>query len=208
MNSRDTGAPSHKSGAIPATETLTRPGHEGLTTADPLAALDGDARGRLAAIADHLIPAAHGMPSAADVLSDDRLRFVLLARPDLLEPLSEALRPELPTDPPARLAALERVGPASVAALQLVIVAGYYTDERVRELIGYPGQLAIPVRSWEIPPYLEEGLIDAVLARGPVWRDPATGQRAVAAGAPRTHAERTWSTEGRPEGGQNGPGGS
>ena len=32
------------------------------------------------------------------------------------------------------------------------------------------------------PAYLEEGLIDAVLARGPVWRDPATGQRAVVAG--------------------------
>jgi len=29
--------------------------------------------------------------------------------------------------------------------------------------------------------YLEEGLIDAVLARGPVWRDPRTGKRAVIA---------------------------
>jgi hypothetical protein len=33
-----------------------------------------------------------------------------------------------------------------------------------------------------------------VLARGEVWRDPATGVRAVAAGRPRTYAER-WSTE-------------
>ena len=60
-----------------------------------------------------------------------------------------------------------------------MIVAGYYTDPRVRELIGYPGQMALELRSWEYPAYLEEGLIDAVLARGPVWRDPATGQRAV-----------------------------
>jgi hypothetical protein len=29
-----------------------------------------------------------------------------------------------------------------------------------------------------VPPYLEEGLIDAVVARGPTWRDPATGRRA------------------------------
>ena len=43
--------------------------------------------------------------------------------------------------------------------------------------------MALELRSWEYPAYLEEGLIDAVLARGPVWRDPATGQRAVAAGA-------------------------
>ena len=85
-----------------------------------------------------------------------------------------------------------------------MIVAGYYTDARVRELIGYPGQMAIEVRSWEYPAYLEEGLIDAVLARGPVWRDPATGQRAVDAGAPRTYAER-WSTDaGSPEGGHDG----
>ena len=40
--------------------------------------------------------------------------------------------------------------------------------------------MALELRSWEYPAYLEEGLIDAVLARGPVWRDPATGQRAVA----------------------------
>ena len=59
-----------------------------------------------------------------------------------------------------------------------MIVGGYYTDKRVRELIGYPGQEAIEVKSWLVPQYLEEGLIDAVLARGPVWRDPTTGQRA------------------------------
>ena len=35
---------------------------------------------RSPAVADHLIPAAHGMPSAADVVGDARLRFVL-ARP-------------------------------------------------------------------------------------------------------------------------------
>ena len=35
---------------------------------DPLASLDAAERATLSAIADHLIPAAHGMPSAADVL--------------------------------------------------------------------------------------------------------------------------------------------
>ena len=69
-------------------------------------------------------------------------------------------------------------------------MAGYYTDSGVRERIGYPGQMALTLRSWEVPAYIDEGLIDAVLARGPVWRDPATGVRAVAADAPRTYAER------------------
>jgi hypothetical protein len=163
---------------------------------DPLAALNEDARARLAAIADRLIPDAHGMPSAAKVLTDDRLRFVLTARPDLVGPLAAALRPELGDDPQFRLDLLGRDEPAVLGALQLVVVAGYYTDRRVRDLIGYPGQLAIEVRSWQYPPYLEEGLIDAVLARGPVWRDPATGKRAVAADPPRTYEERAWAAAG------------
>jgi hypothetical protein len=174
------------------------------TPADPLASLDTPERATLSAIADRLLPASGGMPSAADVLGDDRLRFVLNARPDLIGPLRAALRRALGDDVQARLDALGRDEPSTLGALQLLIVAGYYTDRRVRELIGYPGQMALELRSWEYPVYLEEGLIDAVLARGPVWRDPATGQRAVAAGAPRTYAER-WSTDaGSPEGGHDG----
>jgi hypothetical protein len=147
------------------------------TAPDPLRALDRASRATFAAIAGHLIPAAHGMPSAGDVVGDARLRFVLRARPDLLEPLRQALRPGIGEDPAARLAALERDEPANHAALVLAIVGGYYTDQRVRELIGYPGQEARQVYAWKYPEYLEEGLIDAVLARGPVWRDPATGRR-------------------------------
>lgn len=157
---------------------------------DPMAALSPGDRAVLSAVADRLIPAAHGMPSASDIVTDARLRFVLAARPDLLEPIRSALRPDLGDDVQARIDALGRDEPAALGALQLAIVAGYYTDKRVWELIGYPGQEALSIRSWELPPYLEEGLIDAVIARGPAWRDPATGQRAVVRGAPRTYAER------------------
>jgi hypothetical protein len=173
-------------------------------TVDQVAALGAEERATLAAIADSLIPAAHDMPSAADVVTDERLRFVLNARPDLLEPLLHALGPELPDDPVLRLDQLGRNDPAALGALQLVIVGAYYTDKTVRELIGYPGQLALSLRSWELPDYIEEGLIDAVLARGPVWRDPATGQRAIAAGGPRTYAERFSADAAPPEGGTDG----
>jgi hypothetical protein len=159
-------------------------------------------RATLAAVADHLIPAAHGMPSAADVVTDDRLDFVLTHRPDLADPLKASLRPELGSDLTNRLQALSSE-PANLAALQLAIVAGYYTDRRVRELIGYPGQEAIEVKSWLYPEYLEEGLIDAVMARGPVWRDPDTGERAVLDGVPVTYEERTWAAMNR---GQEGGG--
>ena len=167
--------------------------------ADPLGALDADARATLRTVADHLIPAAHGMPSAADVLTDDRIRFVLTSRPDLVEPLRAALRPDL-GEVADRLATLGTNEATSLAALQLVIVGGYYTDKGVRELIGYPGQLAIEVQSWLYPAYLEEGLIDAVLARGPVWRDPATGTRARIEGMPRTYAERFAAAKGDDDG--------
>jgi hypothetical protein len=156
---------------------------EGATT------LTDEQRANLAAVADRLIPAAHGMPSAGAVVNEERLRFVLNARPDLIEPLRAALGAG-PPDVGARLDMLGRDNPQALGALQLVIVAGYYTDKTVRELIGYPGQMALSLRSWELPEYLDEGLIDAVLARGPIWRDPATGQRASGTGAPRTYAER------------------
>ncbi len=117
------------------------------------------------------------MPSAGDAVRDPNLRFVLRARPDLVAPLGAALRAELGADPASRLAALERDAPDALAALQLVVVGGYYTDKRVRELIGYPGQEALELHTGSLPPYLEEGLTDQVLARGPIWRDPATGHR-------------------------------
>lgn len=133
--------------------------------------------GVLAGVADLLIPAAHGMPSAADVIDERRLTFVLQARPDLVAPLRAALRDELGPHPSARLAALGAAEPDHLAALQLVVVGGYYTDRDVRAAIGYPGQLARPVNALDYPEYLTEGLIDRVLERGPVWRNPsaATG---------------------------------
>jgi hypothetical protein len=173
-----TGAPTDLEGGMPATTDASAA--EGLDAAD---------LATLAAVADHLIPAAGDMPSAADVVTVDRLRFVLRARADLAKPLKASLRPDLGADVAERLSALADE-PTNLAALQLTIVGGYYTDARVRDLIGYPGQMAIELRSWELPAYIDEGLIDSVLARGPVWRDPSTGQRAVVADAPRTYAER------------------
>jgi len=169
-------------------------------TTEEIDILSTSERTKLAAVAERLIPAAGDMPSAAEVVGDDRLRFVLNARPDLLEPLRKALRPELGDDVVARLDVLGRDEPATLYALQLVIVSGYYTDARVRQLIGYPGQAALTLRSWEVPAYIDEGLVDAVLARGPVWRDPATGVRAQATKPPRTYAERFAPPEGDSDG--------
>jgi hypothetical protein len=157
---------------------MSAPSTQSATPSDPLAGIDDDRRATLAAVAGQLIPEAHGMPSAGAVVGEARLRFVLNARPDLVEPLWAALRAELGDDPAARLATLERDESDNHAALLLVVVGGYYTDKDVRDRLGYPGQMAKQLYSWKYPDYMEEGLIDQVLARGPIWRDPATGQRA------------------------------
>jgi hypothetical protein len=191
----ETGAPTDSAGGMPATAEPAGTG------APP--ALDDRELATFAAIADHLIPAADAMPSAAEVVDANRLAFVLRARPDLADPLTAALRADLGQVVADRLATLADE-PTNLAALQLSIVGGYYTDRRVRELIGYPGQVALELRSWELPAYIDEGLIDAVLARGPVWRDPATGQRAVVQGAPRTYAERFSAEAPAPQGGHDG----
>lgn len=148
-------------------------------SADPVAAFGPEHYAILGAIADQLIPEAHGMPSARDVIDEKRLRFVLTARPDLVQPLAAALAPGLRAEPAARLAALEQDAPTDLAALVSVIVFAYYTDKGVRDRLGYPGQQAITIQSWKYPQYLEEGLIDKVLSRGAIWRDPSTGGRAV-----------------------------
>jgi hypothetical protein len=169
---------------------------------DPIAEIPAHDLQRLYEIADRLIPAAHGMPSAGDVLTAERLRFVFNARPDLIASVRDVLRLKFQGTVDEHIDVLSRFHQEHYAALQLVIVGGYYTDKRVRELIGYNGQEAIEVKSWLLPPYLEEGLIDKVLERGPVWRDPATGKRAVVANAPRTYAQRFAATA--PQGGLDG----
>lgn len=208
MSEHETGAPTDVTAGMPVTDETVRHGDGDAAAEDALAAFDDGRRRTFAAIADTLIPEAHGMPSAASVVTEQRLRFVFRSRPDLAEPFLAALRPDLGEDLRGRLDALERDEPTNLAALQLVLVGAYYTDKRVRELIGYPGQMAIEVRSWEVPPYLEEGLVDAVLARGQVWRDPTTGRRAEVTTTPKTYAERYWSDESRPEGGTDGNHGS
>jgi hypothetical protein len=160
-------------------------------TPDPLAGLDGARRAVFTAVAARLIPEAHGMPSAGAVVDDTRLRFVLTARPDLAEPLAAALRPDLGDDPDARLAALQRDEPDHHGALVSTVVFGYYTDGDVRDRLGYPGQEAKTLYSWQLPEYIEEGLIDQVLARGAVWRDPETGVRATATYPPLAWTEET-----------------
>ena len=141
--------------------------------------IDDAHRDRLRAFASVLIPEAHGMPSAGDVgVADGQLDRVLAVRDDLTAPLLRAIAQLDPVDHEGTLERLQRDDAEAHDALLLVIVGGYYIDPDVRRRLGYDGQVPTEVRPEIIPNYVEEGLIEPLLARGPVYREVPGGRSA------------------------------
>lgn len=123
------------------------------------------------AIADVLIPAAEGMPAASEVgVHEAVLDRILALRPDVTERLMRGLRAA--HGHPAREAAqrLNKEDPDALSAIGLIASAGYYMQPRVRELIGYPGQESRPANPDETPEYVENGMLQQVIDRGPIYR--------------------------------------
>lgn len=142
------------------------------------APIDDALRARLREFADVLIPAAHEMPAASEVgVADRQLDVVLGARPDLAGPLARALERVDPADHQASLARLREADPAAHEALLLTVVGGYYIDPDVRRRLGYTGQVAVEVRPEIIPNYVEQGLVEPLLERGPIYRPVPDGTR-------------------------------
>ena len=113
-------------------------------------------RERLAELADQLIPAEGGMPSASEAGAvGEWLDAVLAARPDFRAPL-EALA-----------ASSGAIDPTASGELTAAVVAAYYMNPEVSERIGYAGQRAIPFDP-DDPDYLD--LLESVKARPPVYR--------------------------------------
>jgi hypothetical protein len=138
--------------------------------------IDDAHRDRLRAFASILIPEAHGMPSAGAVgVADGQLDRVLAVRDDLTEPLLRAIAQLDPDDHEGTLEHLVRDDAEAHDALLLVIVGGYYIDPDVRRRLGYDGQVPTEVRPEIIPNYVEEGLVEPLLARGPVYREVPDG---------------------------------
>jgi hypothetical protein len=134
--------------------------------------ISGERRARLRTLADGMIPAAHGMPSAGEIgVSERQLDLVLAARPDLAEPLARALELAEGPDWEAGLAAVEAADKAAHDALLLTVVGAYYIHPQVRRLLRYDGQVPVEVRPEIIPNYVEEGLIEPLLERGPAYRE-------------------------------------
>jgi choline dehydrogenase-like flavoprotein len=120
-------------------------------------------RDRLRSVASALLPEVEGMPAAGDVgVADGLLDWVLAVRPDLAAPLHRVLNlvDRSTEDLMATLLDADRAG---FEALVLVVLAGYYHHPAVREQIGYPGQVAMPVPAHDFPEYISEGLLDYLL---------------------------------------------
>lgn len=139
--------------------------------------LDDHLRTRLALLADGLIPEADGMPAPSSVdVGGRQLDFVLASRPDLADGLRRALEAAgAVPDPIAWLASLHAGDPQAHEALVVGVVAGYYLHPEVQRRLGYPGQVAQEVRVDRFPDYVDEGLLERVYERGPIYRATPPG---------------------------------
>lgn len=132
------------------------------------APLDAARYARFQALADVLIAGGHGLPSAGEAPGfEDSVRRVLVARPDLSTAVAAVIAEPGPCDD-----VLRELTPARFEAFVYTVAAAYLMTPAVRRLLGYPGNAPRPEppHDGEAEYYLEGGLLDPVLARGPIYR--------------------------------------
>jgi choline dehydrogenase-like flavoprotein len=128
-------------------------------------ALHEGVRNRLARLADLLIPAGDGQPSATEIgVTGVLLDRVVNMVPSLAGVLLATLDAEVDDDPAGWLNRLSTGNPAAYSSLVLAVSGAYYLDPSVRRGLGYEGQVPQPVRASEYPEYVAEGLLEPVLA--------------------------------------------
>jgi hypothetical protein len=130
---------------------------------------DSTQRAVLAGLADVLIPAADGMPSAsAAAVAEEGLNQVLAAVPSLEAGLADVLARAKSREPDEFIASLARTDPAAYGVLTEVVTAAYFMKPHVRKAVGYTGQGPSPLDPRV--DYMEDGLLESVIKRGPIYR--------------------------------------
>jgi hypothetical protein len=130
-------------------------------------------RAVLAELADVLIPAGEGLPSASDAgVARDGLDRVLSFRPDLADGLKRVIAAARRRPAAAFVAELPRSDPAGFALLAEFVPGAYFLNQRVREQLGYTGQKARPIDPR--PDHQDDGLLQSVIDRGPIHRPTPT----------------------------------
>jgi hypothetical protein len=123
----------------------------------------------LGRLADVLIPAAPDMPSASAAgVAGQWLDKVLEARPDLAASLKDFLAKAGDQEPVVVVALLRSNDPAAFGILAEVAAGAYFMNPEVQRAIGYAGQIQRPIDPES--DYLNDGLLESVIRRGPIYR--------------------------------------
>jgi hypothetical protein len=131
--------------------------------------LNPEDRALFGALADVLIPAAGVMPSASQAgVAGEWLDHVSTARPDLAAGLQDLLDKSRGRPAAEVVAAFQANDPAAFGILAEIVPAAYFMNPDVRRAIGYSGQG--PQMIDPHPDYLDEGLLESVISRGPIYR--------------------------------------
>ena len=135
---------------------------------------DPSQRAVLAGLADVLIPAGDGMPSAsAGDVSGEGLNQVLAAVPSLGTSLADVLARAKGREPAEVVASLAQTDPAAYGILTEIVTAAYFMNPGVRRAVGYRGQGPSPLDPRV--DYMEDGLLESVIKRGPIYRPTPKG---------------------------------
>jgi hypothetical protein len=133
--------------------------------------ISDEQRAVFAGLADVLVPHAQGMPAASEVgVHRKWLDRALGARPDFAPKLLEILSEAEGKDPEEEVQRLYESGSAGFGVLSMLTTGAYYLNPKIRKLIGYPGQKSTPPYPDEADYYLRDGILDPVIARGPIFR--------------------------------------
>jgi len=126
-------------------------------------------RAVLAGLADVLIPTGDGMPSASSAaVAGEGLNQVLADVPSLAAGLADVLSKAQDREPAEVVASLAQTDSAAYGVLTEVVTAAYFMNPDVRKAIGYTGQGPTPLDPRV--DYMEDGLLESVIKRGPIYR--------------------------------------
>jgi hypothetical protein len=136
--------------------------------------IDKDDRDVLARLADVLIPNGTDIPSASEAdAAGHWLDQVLAARPDLENGLTDLLTIARGRDPREVIADLQANDASAFDVLTELVSGAYFMNPDVQRAIGYDGQGPRPIDPR--PDYMEDGLLESVIQRGPIYRPTPEG---------------------------------
>lgn len=138
-----------------------------------MTALTDELRARLRAYAAEIAPGGHGLPSASDVgLHDALIDRVVAVAPRTTDAFVALLATLPDEDVGAAVRALHADDPAAAGLLTTVVAHAYLLSPEVRDALGYPGTVPVDVGSPTALRATDDGLLEAVVRRGPICRDP------------------------------------